>query len=59
MFDSWQVYDFTAKDVIDSYPSMRYNKQKIKEVVIGLFQTPISSVKLDHAIEEVFDERKT
>lgn len=53
-----EIIKLAVKDVIDSYPSMRYNKQKIKEVVIGLFTTPISSVKLDHAIEEVFDERK-
>ena len=56
MFDSWQVYDFTAKDVIDSYPSMRYNKQKIKEVVIGLFQHPINVNEIDEAIHEVLEQ---
>ena len=50
------IVKLAVKDVIDSYPSIRYNKQKIKEVVIGLFQYPINVNRIDEAIHEVFEQ---
>jgi hypothetical protein len=51
-----EIIKLAVKDVIDSYPSMRYNKQKIKEVVIGLFQHPINVNEIDEAIHEVLEQ---
>ena len=52
------VVKLAVKDVLDSYPALYYNKQSLRETVIGLFQQPVNIVKLDQAIEEVFNERK-
>lgn len=52
------VVKLAVKDVLDNYPALHYNKQSLKEVVIGLFQQPVSVTKVDQAIDEVFNERK-
>lgn len=53
------VVKLAVKDVLDNYPALHYNKQSLKEIIIGLFQQPVSVTKVDQAIEEVLNERKT
>ena len=53
------VVKLAVKDVLDNYPTLYYNKQSLKEIVIGLFQQPVSVIKVDQAIEEVLNECKT
>lgn len=52
------VVKLAIKDVLDNYPTLHYNKQSLKEIVIGLFQQPVRVIKVDQAIEEVLNERK-
>lgn len=52
------IVKLAVKDVLDNYPALHYNKQSLKEIVIGLFQQPVSVTKVDQAIEEVLNERK-
>ena len=52
------IVKLAVKDVLDNYPTLHYNKQSLKEIVIGLFQQPVSVTKVNQAIEEVLNERK-